>query len=196
MKKLTALLAVLLTAQLGFSQNSPQTGFPPFGSFQSGGFDSLNRQNLNTNISFPIVSSPGRGLNFSFSLVYDSLLRKNTGSAWAPLADSSGYPTWGWMRDLPTGRMTNVAETLDCWTTSEEDHSRIWGGSSTHYYDFAYIDATGTSRPFDFDYYSAATDCEYEPLTPNPIAGYALDNSGIYYYNGLVTIPAGCSAPL
>ena len=34
-----------------------QTGFPPFGSFDTSQFDAVNRQNLNVNFAIPIVSA-------------------------------------------------------------------------------------------------------------------------------------------
>ncbi len=61
-----------------------QTGFPPYGSFEDGRFDAVNRQNLNVNFAIPIVSVPGRGFPLSHTLVYDSLIWNKAGSVWLP----------------------------------------------------------------------------------------------------------------
>src|SRR2546428_5820403 len=83
-----------------------QTGLPPFGSFQSAGFDTVNLQNLNDNFSIPIVSVPGRGTDFAFSIAFNSLLwQKQTGTpnTWQPVVDASGNPNWGWQKDIYGG---------------------------------------------------------------------------------------------
>src|SRR6266404_7404646 len=99
---------ILLTCSLLFAYSAyaqdPQTGIPPFSSVQALGLDAINRQNLNVNFSIPISSSPGRGINFSFPIVNDSLLwKKSSSSAWTPVVDGSGSPTWGWKTTLPVG---------------------------------------------------------------------------------------------
>jgi hypothetical protein len=76
-----------------------QTGSPAFGSFEQSGFDAVNRQNLNAIFAIPIMSIPGRGQSFQYSLVNNSLLWTQTGgtpNAWTPVIDASGNPTWGW----------------------------------------------------------------------------------------------------
>jgi hypothetical protein len=93
-----------------------QTGMPPFGSFQDGGFDSVNLQNLNTNFMVPIVSHPGRGVGFQYSLSYNSLV-------WTPTSGSA--PAWslasnaGWMTAGPVGFLTFQRTKLDCPTTPD-----------------------------------------------------------------------------
>ena len=69
------------------------TGFPPFGSFQDSGFDAVNRQNLNVNFAIPLVTSPGRSQDFTFSIVYDSLIWRRSGNAWTRVTDENGNPT-------------------------------------------------------------------------------------------------------
>jgi len=58
-----------------------QTGFPPFGSFDTSQFDAVNRQNLNVNFAIPIVSAPGRGISFSFAIIQDSLFWRKAGNS-------------------------------------------------------------------------------------------------------------------
>src|SRR6266852_9251146 len=61
------------------------TGTPPFGSF-SGGPDIINLANLNSHLAIPVVHKPGRGMNFTYDLSYDS-------SVWYPVG-SSGSQSW------------------------------------------------------------------------------------------------------
>src|SRR6266481_6313954 len=82
------------------SRSLAQTGFPAFGSFEQSGFDAVNRQNRNVVSAIPIMSTPGRGQTFRYSLVNNSLLWTQTtvGSTttWTPVTDAGGNPTWGW----------------------------------------------------------------------------------------------------
>ncbi len=52
----------------------PAIGIPPFSSIENGGFDLINRYNLNVHSSIPIVSAPGRGIDYGFALTHDSLI--------------------------------------------------------------------------------------------------------------------------
>ncbi len=58
------------------------SGFPPFGSFQSGGVDSINQNNLNLHIGIPLFHKAGRGLPVNFMMGYDS-------SDWSIVYDST-----------------------------------------------------------------------------------------------------------
>jgi RHS repeat-associated protein len=77
------LIASLLP--LPASAQGPATGTPPFGSF-SGGPEIINLANLNVHWTIPVIHKPGRGLNFSYDLSYDS-------SVWFPVT-SGGTTTW------------------------------------------------------------------------------------------------------
>ena len=52
----TALVALCILFCCTLWAQIPVTGFPPFGSFESGGFDNINRQNLNVMFQIPLVS--------------------------------------------------------------------------------------------------------------------------------------------
>jgi hypothetical protein len=91
MKKTLFLLLFVLTQLPTFAQ-SPTLGIPPFGSF-SGGFETINNQNLNVYFNIPIASSPGRGMPLSLNLSNNSLIWQPAGSAWVPVTDASGNPT-------------------------------------------------------------------------------------------------------
>ncbi|MGH9817350.1 MAG: hypothetical protein ACRD6I_14855 [Candidatus Acidiferrales bacterium] len=169
MKRRTLLFATAVL--FGLPTFGQSTGQPPFGSFESGGFDTVNRANLNANFAIPIVANPGRGQGMSFSIVYDSLVwQKTTGTpvAWTPVVDQSGSPTWGWKRD-PKGKTTykvTLGRLLNC------------GGYSDYeliYSTFAYTDLAGTRHGFNILR-------KYNPCTGTfyccTSTGYATDKSG------------------
>src|SRR6266576_6833499 len=79
---LPSLLLYVVTSLLS-SPASAQvaTGTPPFGSF-GGGPDIVNLGNLNDHQTMPILHKPGRGMNFTYDLSYDS-------SVWYPVTSGS-----------------------------------------------------------------------------------------------------------
>src|SRR6266849_5377654 len=117
MKRYVVFLAALFFAPLAFAQD-PATGIPPFGSVQSGGFDAVNRQNLNVNFGIPITSNPARAGNFSFSIVNDSLLWKKvtagSTTSWTSVTNSDGTPNWGWKLYSPVGTISYGTQTRGC----------------------------------------------------------------------------------
>ena len=82
-------LANLLTIlALFFASPAPAqvaTGTPAFGSF-AGGPEVINLGNLNAHWAIPVLHKPGRGVNFTYDLGYDS-------SVWYPVG-ASGNQTW------------------------------------------------------------------------------------------------------
>lgn len=94
---LCALLAGVSWAQ------GPAIGTPPFGSF-SGGPDVINNANLNAHITIPVLHKPGRGMDFTYDLEYDS-------SIWYPVG-VSGNQSWqhvanmGWTNQAPARSVT------------------------------------------------------------------------------------------
>src|SRR5258707_271801 len=81
-------------------------GLPPFGSFTSDGFDTVNNQILNVFFAIPIASSSGRGLPLNLNLAYNSLIWQKSSGTWIPRTDASGNPTWGWQKDFPAGSIS------------------------------------------------------------------------------------------
>src|SRR6266478_8620752 len=84
---------VLIALAPGIASSQVTTGTPPFGSF-GGGPDIINLANLNSHITIPVLHKPGRGMNFTYDLSYDS-------SAWYPVTSggtTSWQPVfnWGW----------------------------------------------------------------------------------------------------
>jgi RHS repeat-associated protein len=140
----------------------------------------VNRQNANVYFAIPIVSSPGRGMNFDFSLIYNSSFWGNSGSAWLPGADSNGYPAWGWSTTkFAGGSVSHQSAQSQCryWDTIGTPH---WAYQyTTQYYNFVYTDGSGAVHNFDIDYFSSATNCDYSPV--GPYSATAEDGSGISY---------------
>jgi hypothetical protein len=92
-----------------------QPGTPPFGSF-GGGPDVVDLANLNSRITVPVLSKPGRGVPFTFSLTQDSSVwfpvTSNGSTSWQPVTK------WGWNQSIvkigymsyqtgSSGRLTN-----------------------------------------------------------------------------------------
>ncbi|HEY6243694.1 MAG TPA: hypothetical protein VIX17_07105, partial [Pyrinomonadaceae bacterium] len=173
MKRIIALFAPLLTYVLLSTiaaAQEPATGIPPFSSVQSIGMDAINRQNLNVNFAIPIAASPGRGINFSFPVVNDSLLWMKSSGKWAPVIDAAGNPTWGWKDALPAGALRYGHATENCDSPPPIQ-------SSPHYMNFSYVDPAGTTHTFLVDFYQFATICNFNT---GPRTGYAIDGSGYF----------------
>jgi len=188
MKRTLILFAVLVVSSDAYAQNTG-TGFPQFGSMQTGNVDVMNLQNLNAHFEIPIVSVPGRGSNFAYSLVYDSLVWYQYGSptAWTPVIGAAGTPSWGWQQNNVVGALKYLTQQVDCVTGGGgkgdgRDHY------STEKYGFTYTDAAGTVHRFGLDYYTPATVCGFPT---GPTAGYAGDGSGYYISGNVVYSPGG-----
>src|SRR5882672_5485224 len=169
MKRLLVLLGFFFYSFATLAQE-PQTGVPPFSSIQSIGMDAINRKNLNVNFSIPIVSSPGRGINFNFPIANDSLLWMKQNNVWTPVVDAAGNRTWGWKDTLPAGaiRFTNFNEACDTPPPIQYSH---------HYSNYSYVDPAGTTHYFGVDFYLTPTICNFNT---GPRTGYAFDDSGYF----------------
>src|SRR5690348_9374382 len=86
------------------------TGFPPFNSFQSAQFDSVNLGNLNVHFGVDIEHKAGRGTPFDYVLSYDSLIWTIVNNTWTPVTG------WGWrgVAEANTGYVTYVTNYVDC----------------------------------------------------------------------------------
>lgn len=169
-------LLVLCLTSLVVPLWAQNTGYPPYGSFEVGRFDGINRQNLNYNFAIPIVSNPGRGQNFGFAIVYDSLVWKKNGTAWSPVNSTD----WGWKKDTPSGKVTYFSYTAVCncgpWCLE----------TTTRYLGYSFADAAGTGHLFSLNFYESATSCNFNT---GPRTGYATDGSGIYIDANTPTSP-------
>jgi hypothetical protein len=85
------LISVFSVPAISQTGTNTGVGFPPFGSFTDGDFDTINEGNLNVHFSIPIFQKSGRGLPLSGRLIYDSLVwtanagpHDNNGNALGP----------------------------------------------------------------------------------------------------------------
>src|SRR5713101_9441463 len=126
----------------GASAQDVVTGTPPFGTFKSFGPTVLNLANLNSQISIPIFSRPGRGTGFHYALIYDN-------SVWVPQFDTSSWqprPQFGWhgLSEGVTGYLSYSETTTSCIGPAPKPpgHQRILTN-------FVYHDARGVSHAFN-----------------------------------------------
>ena len=68
LKRLALCLSLTLCALAPAAQ--AQTGLYANGSFDNPGIDTVDRGSLNVHFAIPVVTKPGRGLGFSYQLVY------------------------------------------------------------------------------------------------------------------------------
>jgi len=165
---LTFVGALILSSTLHAQE--PVTGIPPFSSIHSGGLDAINRQNLNVNLSFPIVALPGRGESFSFAVVNDSLIWKivtiGSVTSWTRVTDKNGNPTYGWLKEAAVGQTLYTYSVLACYDFDLGGYEYF-----DKYSNYAYYDARGTKHPFTV---STIVNC----FTPGTSVGFATDGSG------------------
>lgn len=190
-------VGVLFTLLLSVSPLlAQQIGFPPFGSFQTGGLDGINLQNLNVNFSIPVVTSPGRGQTFQLPIVYNSLIWLS-GTGWTPAVDANGNPTWGWKLDFPQGAVGYTTTTSPRFKCYNPGPGWFWA-TRTEYKWFAYVDPGGTQHVFPNDVW-VDDQCWY--TTTGTLTGSAGDASGYYLdttspTSPIVTNPGGLKSPL
>lgn len=146
MKRLLGLCVFLSVAFSARAQyvTLPNAGVPPFGSVDSTVADTIDRGNLNTNLSIPIYSGTGRGQGLSLALSYNSLLWTQTvyqgNYVWTPVNSTvNGLANWGW-------NLVNFAGNVFFQTQTGTQCAA--GYYTTNYNSFYYIDANGTPHSF------------------------------------------------
>lgn len=98
-------VALFVLASMPCTAQDVALGTPPFASL-GGGPDAINLGNLNARLLIPIVNNPGRGLNMTYNLSYDSSIwypvKSGSSTSWQP---SNSY---GWQGLTPanTGNIT------------------------------------------------------------------------------------------
>jgi len=175
MKIRLAVVVCLVSICLSGSLLAQGLGNYAFGPFDSYGFDTINRGNLNTIFSIPVFSKPGRGgTNFSYALTYNGLIWSPTSvsgdSVWTPA------PNWGWAdsTNAQYGYVTYDLEIDDC-TLPPKGLQNIY----TVRTNFVYHDNHGGTHGIP---YSFQTACGASG-TPTGTGTYTLkDNSGLTVY--------------
>ena len=175
------ILLFVLTASCTFAQVT--TGRQPLGSYGGGPADSVNLANLNVHLDVPIFSRAGRGMNFSYSLGYDS-------SVWTPSSAGTWLPAngWGWTAETQTetGYVTAATNQWKCYSGS------TWYWATT-YGRWTYYDKVGTPHPFSGPWISSCPSYSYhvENATSSDGSGYqitAYPGSAVIYDAGGHTI--------
>jgi len=177
MKRLALALCVLFLAPASFGQ----TGYPEYGSFQSGPVDAVNLQNLNTVVSIPVIQTAGRGgTPFAFPLTYNSLQWVPSGGAWHPA------PTGGWITSPASLLMGSVSSSsFSTNGTCGRCFDGECTGSVTQTTDsgYVYVDPAGTPHSFGtaIRVVITSSSCTGDTTFTGSWAGYSSDN--LYYMN-------------
>jgi hypothetical protein len=180
-----ALALVIFCCSSSIVQAQAQTGVPPFGAFQPGGFDGVNLQNLNNTFTIPIMSSPGRGIGLNYSMAYNAAFWQVSSGAWTPLTNGSGTPIMGWSVPGEMGVVSYTSESVafgTCWVT--------------YFSNFVFTESNGTAHPFAIGYYTSNT-CGFATSA----SGYSSDNTGFFlsssvatgFLTSTVTFPSGAT---
>ncbi len=153
-----------------------QTGTPPFGSF-GGGPDVINLANLNAHHTIPVRHKPGRGIDFTYDLSYDS-------SVWFPVTSGSTKSwqpvfNWGWrsQTEVATGYVSYSAVTAYCIGQSGP-------ATPTLYKDWIYHDNVGVAHQFPNLAVWASNPCG------QPTSGSAVANDGSGYTVVVTSTPS------
>ncbi len=165
------------------------TGTPPFGSF-GGGPDVINLANLNSHITIPVLHKPGRGLNFTYDLSYDT-------SVWYPVTSGGTtswqpVPNWGWRGVTEAASGYTSASSISvtcyqcnpytCWTATGEIIVSNW----------VYHDAWGVPHSFsgEADLYTGA--CLNMPGPSTGFTSQVIDGSGYTLTVSSTSMAAAC----
>jgi RHS repeat-associated protein len=125
------------------------TGTPPFGSFASDGFGTINLGNLNEHFEFPIRAKPGRSMPFTYTLSYDSSVwspvTTGTTKAWQPVLN------WGWrgQTEVAVGYISSKSQRTKC-SPPDVGYQIVTSG-------YVYHDMFGVAHNFSGE---AVVDCQ------------------------------------
>jgi RHS repeat-associated protein len=197
MQKIIAVLGTLVFLSYSSAKaQSTQMGFPAYGSFESGPADTVNRQNLNVNLSMPLVTGSARGLGFQASISYNSLFWQNNAGVWSSTY-FDGYPNWGWNNNGWSGtQFYGVAGWISV-TSNVVGHcmsGRIQY-SISHITNVLYTESNGTTHSFPtVDYVETPWPCTGYGVS-GTASGYSGDNTGWFFSGSPVTNPITVYSP-
>lgn len=162
----------------------PGTGLYRFGSYDNKGFDSINLGNLNTHFSIPIVSKPGRGLNFTYTLAYDGLVWASTTSAgtgyWQP---DGNWGFYGQLGEAIKGYISYDQFTRKCFA---DPPGWFWAANYTNY---QYHDQFGVAHLLNYSYDDCASSYSGDGSTSDD-SGIRFDGAYIHLRSGAIVTPA------
>jgi YD repeat-containing protein len=193
MIRLVRVVSLLFMLMLGSNAVNAQvaTGTPPFSS-SGGGPDVIDLANLNVHLDVPIVNKPGRGMNFTYDMSYDS-------SAWYPVvvgSTTSWMPAsanWGWrgQTEVATGYITHRMTRNGSCPNPEYPPTLPTTIPGYIFNNYAYHDTLGVWHPFDVTGTTAACGGGGESGTATDGSGYVINldpgGDGI----AVVTSPSG-----
>jgi YD repeat-containing protein len=143
------LVLLLALALLAVRPASAQvaTGFPPYGSFSGGPFDTVNNANLNVHFSVPVENKAGRDVPFNYDLSYDSAIWMPTGSTgsqtWTLVGQASSLaPGWRGFTEAYIGYYTYTTTQYPCYVGQTNYPYPV-------YSNFTYHDPQGTVHVFN-----------------------------------------------
>lgn len=186
LSKIRVLIFLLLATFLScLSAQNTGTGLYKFGSFDSKGFDTINLGNLNAHFEIPIVNKPGRGIPFTYSVVYDSLV-------WSPIT-SNGLTYW--QPDDTFGFHFQSYGAVIGYLTYSYFPTACGGGGTIHLSsgtsDYVYHDKLGRSHLFN---YQVRCGTVYGDGSTSDGSGYSYNGSTVSTAHGTVINPAVISA--
>jgi len=166
---------LIILASIPSSAQNTGTGTPPFGSFTGGTpYDVINNQNLNVHLAIDLEGLSSRASTFSFSAINDSQIWKPVNSAWSPVMDATGSPTWGWFIGNPNGSLSRSLVTNG--TCLPDNSNAIMRYTESN---FVFTDPQGTQHAFPS--VSQSQDCvNGQIVISGTTSGYANDASGFF----------------
>jgi RHS repeat-associated protein len=140
---------VLLVGSHTSAQSVPQTGTPPFGTFNRDAIDIVNVGNLNVLFQFPLFAKKGRGLDFSAQLRSDNL-------ALQPFNANESIITPTFWQTTVTPWHVSLSFGAGVTYTTRQSHPNSDppcnnGNNYIQYYiyeNFVYFDSSNTAHPF------------------------------------------------
>jgi RHS repeat-associated protein len=160
------------------------TGNPPFASFSGGPFDTVNVANLNVHFGIPVISKAGRGIPFTYTLVYDSAVwypaTSGSSQVWTPVANFG----WAGQTQVKIGYVSFLTGQTKCFI----------GGGQWYFAPtangFVYHDSFGAAHTFNTGLLGGCNGTD-ATVTATDGSGYTIDagaGGGTIYTSGGQTI--------
>jgi RHS repeat-associated protein len=159
-----------------------QVGLYTYGSFDTPGFDTIDRGSLNIHFSIPVINKAGRGMNFQYAITYDGLI-------WSPSVVSGAEAwtpniTWGFnglLGNNLVGYISYNQKAIKC-NNPDPDGGANQRVPGVWYLKYVYYDAFGRGHPLDYSETSCISSITGDAPTITG-TGLATDGSG-YTFDG------------
>ncbi len=181
--KVSALIAYFMLGSMVAGAQVTGTGKYTFAPLETHGFDSINLGNLNIHFEIPIVNKPGRGMPFTYTLVYDGLVWQVGGDSglqyWVP---DSSFGLRGELTEGFRGYLSYNSTTHKCYNDPPDFY---WTTISDSY---VYHDQFGAQHQFYYRFNSCGN------VTTGD--GSTYDDSGFTFDGAQVHSPSGATLSL